>query len=665
MNEFEDLVSGVDAGLSNPCVVSFSVQPNDRKKEISIYPVKTQMEIPYKGTFTMNASLDLTQTLGGKPEDYEISYDLYAIDYVSMEAASVAGGTLEKKEVTPKDKILAQYTGVVEVSPDTTKLTPIPVSSRRGKLFLVVSARRIEDDIIKKHTIEGHILRNSEYDEAILDTGSAFRSAVAKALMQNGNLVVGENATVTDDESGVMKFRTNIDGEDVYAELYFVVDDTGGVQIKFAYKGKDSEEVTLHEADLLEMMSNAKGKDGKSAYELWIEAGNEGSVDDFLSSLIGPQGPEGPKGDPGDKGDPGQQGPPGEDGSPGVIISVTGQTIADPSSVNMGDELVFSTDTAIAIDTVLSSITSQIAIGWTVKNTGAATISVTKLGEEIASVDAGSSVSGKWIRTSNAVYISVFRHALGEEGNSYVTWRGDNNTEVTVNVPDDVDLPLSFYERRITKATLNMGGTTKMSNFFYSCPTLEALSVNAPNVIDISYFLWNSKITAIDWSFPQATNCDRLCPNNNKVTTTRLDLPNATVCNYMLWRQSSLNEAWLNAPKATAVRAIFGNIPVVTLTFNLASVATFDLTIADPVNNNQLGRLSKLQNLTILEGGLASCTSFNVSTSTSLTDESIQNAIDALPDYTGTGTSALVTFPPDRLTEEQQTQIANKGWTWS
>ena len=314
MNEFEDLVSGVDAGLSNPRVVSFSVQPNDRTKEISVYPVKTQLEIPYGGSFDLNVSLDLTQTRGGKPEDYEISYELFGVDYVSMEAALIGSGVLEKKDPTPKDRVLAKYTAAVEVKPDTKKLTPIPVSARRGKLFLVVSVRRIEDEAIKKATIEGHILRNSEYDEAILDTGSAFREAVAKALMQNGNLVVGENATVTDDESGVMKFRTNIDGEDVYAELYFVVDDSGGVQIKFAYKGKDSEEVTLHEANLLEMMSNAKGKDGKSAYDLWIEAGNEGSVDDFLRSLIGPQGPEGPKGDPGDKGEPGEQGEPGADG---------------------------------------------------------------------------------------------------------------------------------------------------------------------------------------------------------------------------------------------------------------------------------------------------------------------------------------------------------------
>lgn len=701
MNEFEDLVSGVDAGLSNPCVVSFSAQPNDRKKEISVYPVKTQLEIPYGGSFDLNVSLDLTQTRGGKPEDYEISYELFGVDYVSMEAASIGSGVLEKKETTPKDRVLAKYTSAVEVKPDAKKLTPIPVSARRGKLFLVVSVRRIEDDAIKKSTIEGHILRNSEYDEAILDTGSAFREAVAKALMQNGNLVVGENATVTEDESGVMKFRTNIDGEDVYAELYFVVDDSGGVQIKFAYKGKDSEEVTLHEADLLEMMSNAKGKDGKSAYDLWIEAGNEGSVDDFLRSLVGPQGPKGdqgdvgPKGEKGDKGDAGEQGPqgiqgeqgpkgdtgargpqgpqgekgdageqgpqgiqgiqgiqgpegpqgpPGEDGSPGAIIPITGQTVADPASVNMGDELVFSTDTSVAIDTVLSVITKQISVGWTVRNTGSTTISVTKLGEEIASVDAGSSVSGKWIRTSDSVYISVFKRALGEGGNSYVTWSGENADEVTLSIPDNIDLPISFYgsdqtSANLTKLSGTTGGKKNIRNFAANNSGLKEASIIFPSATNIA------------WAF---SNCEKL-------ESLHVEAAKTETVGRLMSDCPALKTAYVYAPEAIQYVAwAYNSTNITDLSFNLAKLRTLDFS---SVAN---GQLFLLQNLTILNGGLAACTSFNISALANLTATSIQNIIDALPDYSGTGTSALVTFPPyDILTAEQKTQITNKGWTWS
>ena len=69
-----------------------------------------------------------------------------------------------------------------------------------------------------------------------------------------------------------------------------------------------------------------KGAQGKSAYDLWLEAGNVGTEADFLLSLKGNQGdtgPQGPKGDPGDtgpqgpKGDPGETGPQGPKGDPG------------------------------------------------------------------------------------------------------------------------------------------------------------------------------------------------------------------------------------------------------------------------------------------------------------------------------------------------------------
>lgn len=35
---------------------------------------------------------------------------------------------------------------------------------------------------------------------------------------------------------------------------------------------------------------HSKPKDGKSAYEIWLEAGNTGTVEDFLQSLVGPAG---------------------------------------------------------------------------------------------------------------------------------------------------------------------------------------------------------------------------------------------------------------------------------------------------------------------------------------------------------------------------------------
>ena len=56
----------------------------------------------------------------------------------------------------------------------------------------------------------------------------------------------------------------------------------------------------------------ADGTNGLSAYELWLEAGNAGTAEDFLSSLIGEQGADGADGATG------ADGAPGSDGSDGL-----------------------------------------------------------------------------------------------------------------------------------------------------------------------------------------------------------------------------------------------------------------------------------------------------------------------------------------------------------
>jgi hypothetical protein len=41
-------------------------------------------------------------------------------------------------------------------------------------------------------------------------------------------------------------------------------------------------------------VSGPPGPRGYSAYEIWLNAGNSGTEQDFLDSLVGPQGPAGP-----------------------------------------------------------------------------------------------------------------------------------------------------------------------------------------------------------------------------------------------------------------------------------------------------------------------------------------------------------------------------------
>lgn len=69
------------------------------------------------------------------------------------------------------------------------------------------------------------------------------------------------------------------------------------------------------------------GSSGTTPYDLWLEAGNTGSMADYLNSLrgpagstgsTGPQGPRGEKGDVGAAGPSGPQGPTGATGSTGA-----------------------------------------------------------------------------------------------------------------------------------------------------------------------------------------------------------------------------------------------------------------------------------------------------------------------------------------------------------
>ena len=60
------------------------------------------------------------------------------------------------------------------------------------------------------------------------------------------------------------------------------------------------------------------GHDGKSAYEIWLDEGHTGSEEDFLASLVGPQGATGPQGEQGIQGPKGETGETGPQGPQGI-----------------------------------------------------------------------------------------------------------------------------------------------------------------------------------------------------------------------------------------------------------------------------------------------------------------------------------------------------------
>lgn len=67
------------------------------------------------------------------------------------------------------------------------------------------------------------------------------------------------------------------------------------------------------------IVSTLRGTDGKSAYEVWLDAGNSGTSSDFIAAITGPQGPTG---DTGATGATGPQGATGATGAVGATFSL-------------------------------------------------------------------------------------------------------------------------------------------------------------------------------------------------------------------------------------------------------------------------------------------------------------------------------------------------------
>lgn len=60
--------------------------------------------------------------------------------------------------------------------------------------------------------------------------------------------------------------------------------------------GKSAYEIWLdegHTGSVEDFLNSLVGPAGKSTYELWLSLGNEGTIADFIDTLIGPQGPQG------------------------------------------------------------------------------------------------------------------------------------------------------------------------------------------------------------------------------------------------------------------------------------------------------------------------------------------------------------------------------------
>lgn len=82
------------------------------------------------------------------------------------------------------------------------------------------------------------------------------------------------------------------------------------------------------------------GPAGASAYEIAVQEGFEGTEEEWLASLVGPEGPAGADGPQGQQGPAGAPGAPGADGAPGVVQAIVPGDGIDVDSADPANPVV-------------------------------------------------------------------------------------------------------------------------------------------------------------------------------------------------------------------------------------------------------------------------------------------------------------------------------------
>ena len=123
---------------------------------------------------------------------------------------------------------------------------------------------------------------------------------------------------------GILKIeRTSGTGAPGTTDIYTITLTDETTYTLQVYNGKDGED-------------GADGAPGKSAYEIAVLNGFQGTEQEWLQSLIGPKGDTGEKGEKGDKGDTGEKGEKGDKGDTGPN-EISSETATEYNGLLKGD----------------------------------------------------------------------------------------------------------------------------------------------------------------------------------------------------------------------------------------------------------------------------------------------------------------------------------------
>lgn len=254
-----------------------------------------------------------------------------------------------------------------------------------------------------------------------------------------------------------------------------------------------------------------KGQDGKSAYQVWLDLGNEGTESDFINSLegdVGPQGiqgstglqgvagPQGVKGDTGLTGQQGIQGiqgiqgVKGDKGDPGISPVLTNSIFRASFSTTSAEATQYCTTSNIA--QAITFNTQQIpntTLGTLTNNIGVFQASSDIIGtlsysSEVRRTTGGASpvVWGIHIETSTDGI--NWTPVAGSSRRINLRGGGENNIMQTMAFTTSVNLPTGTYLRFMqfcNDSTASIGlvaapaqyGSTTAAGFIFSLHTIK------------------------------------------------------------------------------------------------------------------------------------------------------------------------------------------------